>query len=250
VTPPAGIPSGTFLSSGGTVVMEAEHFTGRVDRNGQSWVERSNRTGFVGSGFMVAEPNASPINSGYTTTSPEISFRVFLDAPGTYSVWLRGLATNGSNDSVHVGLDGAAIATADRMSLATTGSFTWFATTMDGPVATIQVATGGLHTVNVWSRESGFRLDRLLLTRDAGFTPTGNGPPESSRSAAAGLALPPMAAGSTLPPEASALFEVLFVLFAVSLVALVANRGRMRPATGAAWAATPVSRHSTRWASG
>jgi hypothetical protein len=82
---------------------------------------------------------------------------------------------------VHVGLDGQAVASADRMSFpsASYGSWAWFQSTMDGPVATLQVTSAGLHTINVWMREDGFRLDRLVLTTDARFTPTGDGPPES-----------------------------------------------------------------------
>jgi hypothetical protein len=248
---PGSVPAGTFLSSGGTVVMEAEHFTDRVDRNGQSWVERTNQAGFVGSGFMVPEPNAPVINNSFATTSPEIQFRVFLEAPGTYHVWLRGLATNGSNDSVHVGLDGAAVATADRMTLNTTGAFTWFKSTMDGPFATIQVATAGLHTVNVWNRESGFRLDRLLLTSDAAFTPTDGGPSESARSAAGSAALPPVAMrGSVMPPTGLALVEVLSLLLVLSVLVLLLRRGAPRAASGGTWAASGANRRSPRLASG
>ena len=35
---------------------------------------------------------------------------------------------------------------------------------MDGPVATLNVTTAGLHTINVWMREDGARIDRVLLT--------------------------------------------------------------------------------------
>src|SRR5262249_61117295 len=97
--------------------------------------------------------------------------------PGTYYVWLRGFVTNGSNDSIHVGLDGQPVATADRMTSSTYNTWEWFKTTMDGPPATLSVATGGQHTVNVWMREDGFRLDRLLLTTDPSYVPTGIGPP-------------------------------------------------------------------------
>ena len=34
----------------------------------------------------------------------------------------------------------------------------------DGPVATLVIPTAGVHTINVWMREDGFYLDRLLLT--------------------------------------------------------------------------------------
>ena len=226
-TPPSGLPSGTFLSAGGSVVMEAEHFTDRINRNGQSWVERTNRPGFTSTGFMVAEPNAPLIDTGFAATSPEISFTVSFESSGTYHVWLRGFAANGTNDSVHVGLDGAAVASADRMQLASTGAFTWFKTTMDGPVATIQVPSPGLHTVNVWNRESGFRLDRLLLTSDAAFTPSGSGPPESARSTGGRVAVPPfLAAGRGLPPAAGSLVGVLLAVFAGSMVLLLVRSRR------------------------
>ena len=252
VSPPSGLPSGTFLSSDGSVVVEAEHFTDRINRSGQTWMERANQPGFTSTGFMVAEPNAPPINTGFTTTSPEISFRVFFQAAGTYHVWLRGLATNNSNDSVHVGLDGAAVSSADRMQLDTKSAFTWFKTTMDGPVATIQVASAGLHSVNVWNRESGFRLDRLLLTSDGAFTPSGNGPPESARVEGGSVAVPPLpAAGRGLPSASGPLVGVLLAVFAASVV-LVLARGR--------WAsgklivrgrdATLAIRRLPRWVSG
>ena len=106
-----------------------------------------------------------------------------FSTPGTYYVWPRGLATNGGNDSVHVGLDGQAVASAARMTFpsASYSSWAWFQSTMDGPVATLQVTSAGLHTINVWMREDGFRLDRLLLTTSASYAPAGEGPPESTR---------------------------------------------------------------------
>jgi hypothetical protein len=50
---------------------------------------------------------------------------------------------------------------------------------MDGPVATINVTSSGVHTISVWMREDGFRFDKLLLTTDSNYTPTGIGPGES-----------------------------------------------------------------------
>ena len=52
---------------------------------------------------------------------------------------------------------------------------------MDGPVATINVTSAGLHTIHIWMREDGFRFDKLLLTTNQGYTPGGAGPAESPR---------------------------------------------------------------------
>jgi hypothetical protein len=52
---------------------------------------------------------------------------------------------------------------------------------MDGAVAAINVATAGLHTVNVWMREDGFVLDKIVLSTSSNYAPSGNGPAESPR---------------------------------------------------------------------
>jgi N-acetylneuraminic acid mutarotase/glucose/arabinose dehydrogenase len=225
-TPGSGLPDGTFLSSGGTVVVEAENFTGRVDRNSQSWVLRTNKTGYVGAGFMVPEPNRPLIDTNFATTSAELQWNVNFETAGTYRVWLRGLAGNTSSDSVHVGLDGQAVASADRMQMATLNAFTWFQTTMDGPVATINVPTAGLHTVNIWTRESGFRVDRLLLTSDAGLTPTGNGPPESQRAGAAVGAIGPTSLHGGV--ESAAIVPGIMLVLLVNGLVVMASALRPR----------------------
>jgi len=162
----------------GPVVVEAENHVGNITRAGQTWTPRTDKVGYVGDAFMRSEPdNGTLVNTGYPTSSPELQYSIALPEPGTYYVWLRAFVTNGSNDSVHVGLDGQAVATADRMTGATYNTWAWFNTTMDGAPATLTVPVDGPHTVNVWMREDGFRLDRLLLTADPGYVPTGEGPP-------------------------------------------------------------------------
>ena len=52
---------------------------------------------------------------------------------------------------------------------------------MDIDIATINVSTPGIHTVNIWMREDGFVLDKLVLTDSWSYTPTGEGPAESIR---------------------------------------------------------------------
>ena len=49
---------------------------------------------------------------------------------------------------------------------------------MDGVVATINVTTLGVHTLNVWMREDGMEFDKIVLTTDINFTPSGTGPAE------------------------------------------------------------------------
>ena len=54
-------------------------------------------------------------------------------------------------------------------------------TTMEGPAGTFEVDTVGIHTLNVYMREDGLVFDKILLTTNSTFAPTGHGPAESSR---------------------------------------------------------------------
>jgi hypothetical protein len=172
-----------FREQNGQVVVEAESLAFLVNRSGQTWgFHYDSPSGMCGNQSMRADPDSgTQIDTNYATASPEMQYRVQFTTPGTYYVWLRGFADNTNNNSVHVGIDGQPTPTADRMSLNTPGAWTWFQSTMDGPVATLSVTSPGIHTINVWMREDGFWLDRLLLTTSSSFVPTGQGPPESSR---------------------------------------------------------------------
>jgi hypothetical protein len=46
--------------------------------------------------------------------------------------------------------------------------------------AFIVVTNAGAHTINFWMREDGFYFDKLVLTTNSAFAPTGLGPAESA----------------------------------------------------------------------
>lgn len=47
--------------------------------------------------------------------------------------------------------------------------------------AQIVITEPGLHRLQVWMREDGLRLDRILLSTDETIIPTGDGPPATSQ---------------------------------------------------------------------
>jgi hypothetical protein len=139
-----------------------------------NWQQSTSLGGYLGSGYMEALPNSGVnINTGYTTTSPELRYRVVFPAAGTYHVWLRGYGGNGNDDSIHAGLNGTAPASADRICGCgwINPGWQWGKGTLDGPPATLYVGSPGLHTFNLWMCEDGFRVDRALLTLDANHLP-------------------------------------------------------------------------------
>lgn len=146
-----------------------------------SWTA-SAQAGASGGTARVAGPDAGRTNdTGYVTTSPRLDYQINFGKPGRYHVWLRGYGPGGGSDSCHVGLDGVAVASADRLYFWPNAQWVWSRSTNDGAVATLDVATAGLHTVNVWMREDGTILDKLVLATDPAYVPSGTGPAESPR---------------------------------------------------------------------
>jgi hypothetical protein len=185
-------------ASDGTVSIEAEHPDANVANGGQSFVA-SSEAGASGNGALAASPNSDVArDSGYAASSPRLEYRVTFVKTGTHYIWARGIGKTASDDSFHAGLDGAALASSDRITGFGTG-WTWSRGTMDGPVATINVATTGVHVVNVWMREDGFIIDKLVIATDSSFAPAGLGPAESARQATSTPPPPP-------PPPSSGVF--------------------------------------------
>jgi hypothetical protein len=165
--------------------MEAEHAQARLSRSDHGWYERNGPlsiTGFIGDSFMRVEPDSGAYwTSDYATTAPELQYVINFRTAGTYYVWVRARAEDSASDSLHAGLDGAPLTTSDKISVPAGAGFVWTKATMDGPSATINVATPGQHTLNIWAREDGLRLDRILLTTSSSYAPNSTGPAESPR---------------------------------------------------------------------
>lgn len=165
-----------FSENGGVIVFEAEDFSNTVARSGHTWDLSSSVAGFSGTGYMQALPdNGSNISVNVATTSPELQYAADFSATGTHYVWVRGYAFDGTSDSVHVGVDGAAT-TATNITFANSfNAWVWTNKNGAGNAPTITVGSTGMHTVNVWMREDGLRIDRVLLTTNVNFkAQTGN----------------------------------------------------------------------------
>jgi Gylcosyl hydrolase family 115 C-terminal domain/WD40-like Beta Propeller Repeat len=197
------LAAGPFIEQAGQVVLEAEHYDAIVARGGKTWSATTSPAGFVGAGAMAATPNTgAQVDANIAASSPELQYKVSFSTPGVYRVWLRGHIASGTDNSVHVGLDGVAVSSADKMSAMSADAWKWFDATMDGPVATINVASAGIHTINVWMREDGFSFDRVLLTKSTTLVPSGTGPAESPRIVIDPLPPPPPPPGSaSLDPD-------------------------------------------------
>lgn len=77
---------------------------------------------------------------------------------------------------MHVGLDGQVAETSDNLTGFTTDEWSWSRLTLDSSNATLDLNSSGAHTIGLFMREDGIRVDRLLLITDTNYIP-----PDSAR---------------------------------------------------------------------
>ena len=167
-------PVQVFQEVGGLVSIEAEHYHSNVQRDGLSWNTISQSGASGGEAVSTASNGAWITGNSTEGKSPELTYEIDFDSAGTYYVWMKGKIESGGGDSLHVGVDGDY----HHTSYGFTGfghSLNW---THSGR-ATIDIPEAGRHQVNLWLREAGLSVDKIVLTKDSNYTPSGSGPAES-----------------------------------------------------------------------
>jgi hypothetical protein len=176
---PSSSPSNAFQEVGGQAVMEAENLLSTTTVNGQTWNVVNSATQSGGKTLQSGPDLGTNLASN---TGARADYKVKIDSPGTYYVWIRGTVTDGNNDSLHVGLNGQVVSGGTAVG----GNFpynssSWTNKNMQGTRVSFTVTQAGEYTINLWMREDGFQADKILLTKNSGFVPTGLGPAESAR---------------------------------------------------------------------
>lgn len=159
-----------------TIALEAEYFDTQFASDTHQWVTKG-LDAASDNLAVVTTPDNGGVNSG-SENSPSLGYFAYFDRIGTWYVWLRGWGdgnTAGSSDSVHAGLNGQLALTADNISGFPSG-WNWTSTTGDDARARLNIPSVGLHKVNLWMREDGLAVDKILLTSDAAYVPVGSGP--------------------------------------------------------------------------
>jgi lysophospholipase L1-like esterase len=185
--PPSG---GGFQQDGsGLLSMEAENFQANVvSSDGHQWLSAGvGFAGYSGSDALRAMPADNVVqSSGYASTGARLGYQVNFVRTGSHYVWVRTRGPTSSSNSLHVGLNGQEVSSSKNITVPVTGSYVWVSTISSGSRATLNIDTAGLHTVNVWMRESGTLIDKIVLSTDAAFDPSthnaGLGPNESPQS--------------------------------------------------------------------
>jgi len=175
----------------GIVCVEAENYHANVEVGGHSWEEIGPTGGFTGElGMHSPNGNGNHGNSGYSTTSEHLDYEIEFVKTGTHYVWVKAWGANGSDDSCNLGLNGVETPNTDRMT-GYSNNYRWWNDLMDQPeIPQIEITEAGVHTLNLWVREDGLIVDKILLTTNPDYVPPVDGPPESPRGAQAKAAGP------------------------------------------------------------
>lgn len=171
-TTPAGTPApGVFQqNSDGLVVMEAEHYSSKAAGTGSfsSLAYAAFNDGNASEGeYMLVD--ASGNNAWSTLNGPRLNFSINFVKSGLHYLWARIIAPTASDDSFVPALDGSS---AGPWYTGTTGSWGW-------KKFTVGNISAGNHEVSLHMREDGVKVDKLLLTTDGAYVPSGIGPGET-----------------------------------------------------------------------
>ncbi len=160
----------------GIVSIEAENFDENVPEGDHFWEFNTEIPDFSGDGYMRAVPD------GGGSGNPRLNYEVNFAKTGIHYVWVRGYSTSGTDDSCHVGLDNDET-TSDRIQAGGgNGPWVWSINRRDNQgLAQVDVKSAGVHLLHVRMREDGWRFDKIVLTTNPDYRPTGFGPEESWR---------------------------------------------------------------------
>ena len=178
----------------GIVSVEAENFDENTPRPPHTWELITEAAGgflppggFTGGAAMQSTPTTPAAGAGFNdpadflANSPRLDYDIIFTKTGLHYVWVLAWGLDGNSDSLHSGLDGEHVPTADRIG-GINNNYGWTNTAyQDAEPISFEITTTGLHTLNIWMREDGSVVDKIVVTANPNYTPTGVGPAESFR---------------------------------------------------------------------
>jgi len=183
-----GEPFSETAGAGNLIAFEAEDYHLREARGGQNWQPVSLRHSSFDLSLQALPNSGTNRTANYETNSPHLAYRIIPEQAARYYVWVRARGASGDDDSLHIGLDGQPVSSG--LYLTNFGSlWTWSSTRSGGQRAYVDIPGLGEHRLDVWMREDGIVIDKIVLTTDPAFEPEGKGLVESQQSTDA-LAVP------------------------------------------------------------
>ena len=148
------------------IVIEAEDYSSSTaPKPPFAWTLETDVQGYSAAGFMHLGPsdgNACTTPSAFDTCAASLVYDVTIPADATFYFHARTFATSSSNDSLWYGVDGTVVM--PDVGCAQDATWHWRS-------GGSHVLPAGAHTITIWQRESGVRLDQIALTLAANPPP-------------------------------------------------------------------------------
>lgn len=143
--------------------------------SGKAYIEALPDTRVTHKDVLIQGVNFFPIAG----TAGVVSYKVKVNTPGKYYVWVSAFSSGGEDNGIHVGIDGEWPESGQRIQLCPgKHKWTWSSaqrvpTNHCGVPLTIylDIKEAGEHIVSFSMREDGFELDQLILSNDASYKP-------------------------------------------------------------------------------
>lgn len=197
-----------FGEMDGLVAVEAEYFYKQTESTVRQWYRTSNdEVASVGRdddgphykdagnhAYLEILPDTRVSHDDTLTTGENFSndpgkmgilhYKVNIENPGRYYVWVRAYSTGGEDNGLHVGINGDWPETGQRLQWCE-GKNSWHWESKQRTEAVhcgepfliyLDIEKAGLHDLTFSMREDGFEFDRFLLTREKEYVPEGMGP--------------------------------------------------------------------------
>jgi len=196
-----------FQENNGAVAVEAEYFYKQSKSEMRQWYVKSKES--VSSDDLSAskQTHLKASNNAYVEILPDtrvthsdalvkgenfsnkggelgiLHYKVRINEPGRYYVWVRAFSTGSEDNGIHVGLNGEWPAHGQRMQWCK-GKNKW---TWESKQRTkkehcgvpkeiyLDIEKAGIHDIQFSMREDGFEFDKFILTKDSNFTPKNEG---------------------------------------------------------------------------
>ncbi|HKK63141.1 MAG TPA: hypothetical protein VJ951_11280 [Bacteroidales bacterium] len=166
------------------ISVEAEDFDSNVAQGCHWWLVLDDESA-SGKKKVQCFPDLLKDKSGVITEyglndprkdAPKLDYRINFTTPGVYYIWARGQSYDHYGNSFHIGMNGEPLASSDNIEcLGENNTWIWDSDTKDNTPASIEIKEAGPVTINVWPREDGIQIDKLVLTLDSAYKPAGDG---------------------------------------------------------------------------
>lgn len=206
-TAPMAAPDLVFDEVDGLAAVEAEHFYRQTFTDQRAWHIASSKSA------PEVKPDADPPHVGgassgaYLEILPDtrathgdkliqgenftdkpgvmavLHYKVNINTPGRYYVWVRSFSTGSEDNGVHVGLNGQWPESGRRWQTVQKQKWAWDCKQRTQEVHTgvpmqlfLDIEKAGEHEIMFSMREDGFEMDKFVIASNQEFTPEGKGP--------------------------------------------------------------------------